>query len=81
MHPSKGPDAAARVRSEHDVHGFVTRTCFKTGPPGRVGVEGRAIGHSSVRLGRGRGGAVRRGTVAWWTDVAGDFALSLAVAG
>jgi glutamate--cysteine ligase len=38
MHP-KGPDAAAQVRTEHDVHGFVTRTCFKTGPPGRVGIE------------------------------------------
>lgn len=38
MHP-RGPDAAAQVRTEHDVHGFVTRTCFKTGPPGGVGIE------------------------------------------
>jgi glutamate--cysteine ligase len=34
-----GPDQCATVRTEHDVHGFVTRTCFKTGPPGRVGIE------------------------------------------
>jgi glutamate--cysteine ligase len=46
MHPSKGPDAAARVRSEHDVHGFVTRTCFKTGPPGRVGIESEWFVHA-----------------------------------
>ncbi len=44
MHP-KGPDAAAQVRTEHDVHGFVTRTCFKTGPPGRVGVESEWFVH------------------------------------
>ncbi len=46
MHPSKGPDAAAQVRSEHDVHGFVTRTCFKTGPPGRVGIESEWFVHA-----------------------------------
>ena len=34
-----GPDQCATVRTEHDVRGFVTRTCFKTGHPGRVGVE------------------------------------------
>ena len=44
MHP-KGPDAAAQVRTEHDVHGFVTRTCFKTGPPGRVGIESEWFVH------------------------------------
>jgi glutamate--cysteine ligase len=46
MHPSKGPDAAARVRTEHDVHGFVTRTCFKTGPPGQVGIESEWFVHT-----------------------------------
>ena len=34
-----GPDRRATVRTEHDVIGFVTRTCFKTGPPRRVGLE------------------------------------------
>jgi glutamate--cysteine ligase len=33
------PDRRATVRTERDVIGFVTRTCFKTGPPGRVGIE------------------------------------------
>lgn len=37
--PSRDVDARATVRTEHDVVGFVTRTCFKTGPPGGVGVE------------------------------------------
>jgi glutamate--cysteine ligase len=27
------------VRHESDVHGFITRTFFKIGPPGRVGIE------------------------------------------
>ncbi len=40
-----GPDRRATVRSEHDVHGFVTRTCFKTGPPGRVGIESEWFVH------------------------------------
>jgi glutamate--cysteine ligase len=34
------------VRTEHDVIGFVTRTCFKTGPPGRVGIESEWFIHS-----------------------------------
>jgi glutamate--cysteine ligase len=33
------PTRPATVRHESDVHGFITRTCFKIGPPGRVGVE------------------------------------------
>jgi glutamate--cysteine ligase len=40
-----GPDQCATVRSEHDVRGFVTRTCFKTGPPGRVGIESEWFVH------------------------------------
>jgi len=40
-----GPDQCATVRTEHDVHGFVTRTCFKTGPPGRVGIESEWFVH------------------------------------
>ena len=40
LHATDGePDARATVRTERDVIGFVTRTCFKTGPPGRVGLE------------------------------------------
>ncbi|MDQ1628619.1 MAG: glutamate--cysteine ligase [Actinomycetota bacterium] len=39
LHWDADPDARATVRTEHDVIGFVTRTCFKTGPPGRVGLE------------------------------------------
>jgi gamma-glutamylcysteine synthetase len=34
-----GLDRRATVRTEHEVIGFVTRTCFKTGPPGRVDIE------------------------------------------
>ena len=33
------PTRSPTVRSERDVLGFVTRTHFTTGPPGRVGVE------------------------------------------
>jgi glutamate--cysteine ligase len=40
-----GPDQCATVRTEHDVRGFVTRTCFKTGPPGRVGIESEWFVH------------------------------------
>jgi glutamate--cysteine ligase len=40
-----GPDQSATVRTEHDVRGFVTRTCFKTGPPGRVGIESEWFVH------------------------------------
>lgn len=40
-----GPDRRATVRSEHDVDGFVTRTCFKTGPPGQVGIESEWFVH------------------------------------
>lgn len=42
-----GPDRRATVRTEHDVIGFVTRTCFKTGPPGRVGIESEWFLHPS----------------------------------
>src|SRR3954463_12572957 len=42
-----GPDQHATVRTEHDVIGFVTRTCFKTGPPGRVGIESEWFLHPS----------------------------------
>jgi glutamate--cysteine ligase len=40
-----GPDQDATVRTEHDVRGFVTRTCFKTGPPGHVGIESEWFVH------------------------------------
>jgi glutamate--cysteine ligase len=40
-----GPDEHATVRTEHDVRGFVTRTCFKTGPPGHVGIESEWFVH------------------------------------
>src|SRR4051794_7586093 len=43
-----GPDQHATVRTEHDVHGFVTRTCFKTGPPGRVGIESEWFVHDAA---------------------------------
>ena len=33
------PSCPATVRHESDVHGFITRTFFKIGPPERVGVE------------------------------------------
>ena len=42
----------ATVRTEHDVHGFVTRTCFKTGPPGRVGIESEWFVHDVADRGR-----------------------------
>jgi len=32
------PSTLTALRPE-DVHAYVARTCFKTGPPGRVGVE------------------------------------------
>lgn len=33
------PSRPPTVRHESDVHGFITRTFFKIGPPGRVGIE------------------------------------------
>ncbi len=41
--PSGGPSAVTasptRLRDAAAVHGYVTRVCFKTGPPGLVGTE------------------------------------------
>ena len=51
-HPGTGVDARATIRSEHDVLGFVTRTCFKTGPPGRVGIESEWFLHDPADPGR-----------------------------
>jgi glutamate--cysteine ligase len=42
----------ATVRSECDVIGFVTRTCFKTGPPGAVGIESEWFLHLATGLHR-----------------------------
>jgi glutamate--cysteine ligase len=36
---SDAPSRAPTIRHESDVHGFITRTFFKIGPPGTVGVE------------------------------------------
>jgi glutamate--cysteine ligase len=33
------PDGTAPLRHVDDVHGFIKRVCFKTGPPGAVGIE------------------------------------------
>lgn len=43
-----GPDIRATVRTEHDVLGFVKRTCFKTGPPGAVGIESEWFLHGAT---------------------------------
>jgi glutamate--cysteine ligase len=32
-------EAVHRLTSVEDVHGFIKRVCFKTGPPGTVGIE------------------------------------------
>lgn len=32
-----------QLRGVEDVHGFVTRVCFKTGPPGTVGLESESF--------------------------------------
>src|SRR3954469_7422515 len=36
--PLTRPSTLTGLRPE-DVHAYVARTCFKTGPPGRLGVE------------------------------------------
>src|SRR3954463_10929711 len=39
MATSISPSYVQQLSGVEDIHGFVTRVCFKTGPPGAVGME------------------------------------------
>ena len=70
------PSRPPTVRHESEVHGFITRTFFKNGPPGRVGIESEWFVLDRLVAEYRRAGLRMAG---WWTDPDGDYAVSRAV--